>query len=76
MSPSPSTSAAKTDLAPLADVVIVHGAVNASLPSFSYQAILSSTNRRAEDVHVAVAVDVCCDEPMPHHRRPWRSCVR
>ena len=41
MSPSPSTSAAKTDLVLSASVVIVCG-VNDSLPSFSYQAILSS----------------------------------
>ena len=58
VSPSPSTSVANT----------LSGAVRGGgdgvcakfwLPSFSYQAILSSKVDADNDIHVAIAVDVC-----------------
>ena len=62
MSPSPSTSTAKTEVAPSAAVSIVYD-VKDSLPSFSYTGNFVVNKRRAEHVHISVAVYVRGENP-------------
>ena len=61
VSPSPSTSAAKTERAPSALVEMIR-CVKTWLPLFSYQAIMSSLPRRREHIHVPITIYVCRDD--------------